>query len=178
MTETMADDEVELGKVRELLRLCRLELAAVREEQERWAEEHATLFHAREQLIALSERLDEALAKQEQTPAGVRSWLRRRLPATAMSPSPREVADVARLRATPLFDGAWYLREYPAVAASGMSPALHYLRRGARNGRNPGPYFDTADYVAKHPDLPRRANPLLHYVASLGLADPGMTTKP
>lgn len=176
MTETMADDEVELAKVRELLRLCRLELTAVREEQERWAEEHATLFRAREQLIALSERLDEGLAKQEQTPRGVRRWVRRRLP--AVSPNPREVADVARLRATPLFDGAWYLREYPAVAASGISPALHYLRRGARKGRNPGPHFDTADYVAKHPDLPRRANPLLHYVESLGLAGPGMTTKP
>lgn len=50
-----------------------------------------------------------------------------------------------------LFDGAWYLREYPDVARSGMDPALHYVMFGRDEGRAPKasgltPTFGTPDY--------------------------------
>ena len=37
----------------------------------------------------------------------------------------------------PAFDGAWYLRAYPDVAAAGINPLVHYLRHGRFEGRLP-----------------------------------------
>lgn len=47
-----------------------------------------------------------------------------------------------------LFDQAGYLRDYPDVAATGVSPMMHYLAIGASEGRSPHPLFD-ADYYAR-----------------------------
>jgi hypothetical protein len=171
VTDTTATEQVEVARIREELQQSRRELAALRAEQEEWAEERAGLEYDQRQFIELTERLDQHFIETEGSPDTGR---RRRLlfGSSARPASEREIADMARLRATPLFDGAWYLRENPGVAATGMSPALHYLRRGAKNGRNPGPNFDTSAYVARTIRLPRRANPLLHYVDSLeGAAD-------
>ncbi len=69
------------------------------------------------------------------------------------------------LTASELFDGNWYLAEYPDVAAAGINPALHYLRHGAEAGRDPGPRFSTSKYLERHPDVARAGmNPLLHYL--------------
>ena len=46
------------------------------------------------------------------------------------------------LRASSAFDARWYLATYPDVAAAGADPALHYLRRGAAEGRAPLPVAD------------------------------------
>lgn len=59
------------------------------------------------------------------------------------------------------FDAKWYLKQYPDVAKSGMSPALHYLEYGWHEGRNPGPNFDTSGYLKRYPDC--NINPILHY---------------
>lgn len=45
--------------------------------------------------------------------------------------------DVAALRASGVFDAAWYLSEYPDVAITGIDPARHYLWIGRRLGRRP-----------------------------------------
>ncbi|MBY5927450.1 MULTISPECIES: glycosyltransferase [unclassified Halomonas] len=37
----------------------------------------------------------------------------------------------------PAFDGAWYLRAYPDVAAAGINPLVHFLRHGRFEGRLP-----------------------------------------
>ncbi len=47
-----------------------------------------------------------------------------------------------RLRASAAFDARWYRAAYPDVAAAGVDPALHYLRRGAAEGRAPLPVAD------------------------------------
>ncbi len=44
-----------------------------------------------------------------------------------------------RLRASAAFDASWYCAAYPDVVAAGVDPALHYLRRGAAEGRAPLP---------------------------------------
>lgn len=73
--------------------------------------------------------------------------------------------DLARLRASDLFDAEWYLREYPDVKALGMDPVEHYLWLGARLGRNPSPRFDARSYLAANLDVAEAGlNPLLHYV--------------
>lgn len=65
---------------------------------------------------------------------------------------------LGRLRASSLFDAAWYLDRYPDVAALGMDPAEHYVMVGAALDRLPGPDF--------HPETYRRDNPA---AASSGL---------
>ncbi|HWX17793.1 MAG TPA: glycoside hydrolase family 99-like domain-containing protein [Chthoniobacterales bacterium] len=63
-----------------------------------------------------------------------------------------------------LFDAAWYLGQYPEVAASGCDPLTHYLRWGAREGRDPNPVFNTAWYLANNPNVAAAdLNPLEHY---------------
>ncbi|MEX5727650.1 hypothetical protein Ga0609869_001003 [Rhodovulum iodosum] len=62
------------------------------------------------------------------------------------------------------FDGTWYQTTYPDVSASEHDPAEHYLRFGAREGRNPGPAFDTMSYYLANPDVARAGwNALVHF---------------
>jgi hypothetical protein len=56
--------------------------------------------------------------------------------------------EISRLRDSRIFDAAWYLRTYPDIEASGVDPAEHYYWHGAAEGRDPGPYFVTAFYLA------------------------------
>jgi len=87
-----------------------------------------------------------------------------RLPDQPTAEEKRILADLATLRDCPLFDAAWYIAANPGVAQSGIDPVLHYLLTGAATGAEPGPYFDTAAYRARHPGVV--GNPLLHAIAS------------
>ena len=76
--------------------------------------------------------------------------------------SKRQVELIAN---SPLFDAQWYLAKNPDVASAGVDPALHYLKSGAFEGRNPSPAFDTRRYMARFPEIAvNRLNPLLHYL--------------
>lgn len=73
--------------------------------------------------------------------------------------------DAALVRQSDAFDAAWYLKQYPDVADSGMDPVEHYLCFGAAELRDPGPNFDTAGYLKRNPDVSDSGlNPLLHYL--------------
>ena len=48
----------------------------------------------------------------------------------------------------PLFDAEWYLKQYPDVLSSGMDPLLHFIKRGAAEGRDPFP-LSTAVGICK-----------------------------
>ena len=88
----------------------------------------------------------------------LRAWLALRLAAR-------------RIAGSGIFDAAWYRRVYPDLVRE-PNPALHYLRRGAAEGRSPGPDFDGPWYLAQQPDaLLRDANPLLHWLDT-GRANP------
>lgn len=46
-----------------------------------------------------------------------------------------------------------------------MDAALHYVRHGGNEGRNPGPRFDTTGYLTANPDVAAAGmNALLHYL--------------
>lgn len=62
-----------------------------------------------------------------------------------------------------LFDGSFYLRTNPDVAASGASPLVHYIQQGGMERRDPHPLFDT-DYYLEQAGEAAFQNPLLHYV--------------
>lgn len=64
-----------------------------------------------------------------------------------------------------LFDGIWYLSQYPDIAQARLDPALHYTLYGATERRNPGPGFDAKAYLQRYPDVAEAgANPLIHYL--------------
>jgi glycosyltransferase involved in cell wall biosynthesis len=69
------------------------------------------------------------------------------------------------IRASGLFDSAWYLETYPDVAARKVDPVQHYVRYGAREGRNPNRLFSSSWYLASNPDVAESGlNPLVHFV--------------
>lgn len=71
---------------------------------------------------------------------------------------------VTRIKRSTFFDAGWYLSKYPDVAAAGMDAAMHYLKHGAAEGRNPGPKFSTRDYILLRAGaLQPGENPLLHF---------------
>jgi glycosyltransferase involved in cell wall biosynthesis len=73
--------------------------------------------------------------------------------------------DVELISSSHLFDRDWYLDRYPDVRAAGIDPALHYLDRGASEGRAASALFDTRWYLAQHPDVAAGGtNPLVHYL--------------
>ena len=77
-----------------------------------------------------------------------------------------------------LFDREWYLGRYPDVAIAGVDAALHYVRHGAAEGREPGPGFDGRWYLQRYPDVAAaRLNPLLHYIMH-GAAEGRETRRP
>lgn len=71
----------------------------------------------------------------------------------------------ARTPAAVLFDAPWYLAQYSDVAASGGDPLTHYLKWGAREGRNPNAVFNTDWYLVQNPHVAVAGlNPLEHYL--------------
>lgn len=69
------------------------------------------------------------------------------------------------LRTSPLFDRQRYVAVYPDVA--GRNALWHYVRSGAREGRQPNDMFDSRWYLETYPDVRASgANPLWHYVRS------------
>ncbi|MEZ5830439.1 MAG: glycosyltransferase [Dongiaceae bacterium] len=69
------------------------------------------------------------------------------------------------IRASGLFDVAWYLDSYPDVADRGVDPLEHYVRYGAREGRDPNRLFSSSWYLANNPDVAESGlNPLVHFI--------------
>jgi hypothetical protein len=75
------------------------------------------------------------------------------------------IGDVWLLRTSSLFDKRWYLEQNPDVAKAGKDPVFHYVRSGAKEGRNPSLQFDGNWYLVENPDVTAAGvNPLVHYV--------------
>lgn len=74
-------------------------------------------------------------------------------------------AAVYALRRSHCFDINYYKAMYPDVAKAGVDPVLHYVYFGAKEGRNPAPWFNTSLYVADNPDVNAAGvNPFYHYI--------------
>lgn len=82
-------------------------------------------------------------------------------PVASDAPPPDEPSVI---RASGLFDVAWYLAVNPDVAESGIDPLEHFCLHGWREGRRPNLFFDMVWYVKKYGDvLGQHVNPLLDY---------------
>jgi hypothetical protein len=149
----------------ETLRLVRSELKFARGAQEAASEKLQRVRRQRaalrEQVRLLSDTLAAVLSEQYWEAEG-RS--RNRLRGRSLRAGTAERELVSEVEASEFFDGGWYLRQHPDAVARRLSPALHYLRVGSREGAEPGPSFDTQRYLRDNPAakdsyLP----PLLHH---------------
>ncbi|GJE60043.1 glycosyltransferase [Methylobacterium trifolii] len=66
---------------------------------------------------------------------------------------------VEAVRASGLFDAAWYLHAYPEVAAFQAGPLLHFCEYGLDEHREPGPNFSTQRYLGHRPEARHGAKP-------------------
>lgn len=72
---------------------------------------------------------------------------------------------VKKITKSGVFDRQYYLSQNPDVMESGISPEIHYLKFGWKEGRNPSPDFITAVYLSKYPELLAIGkNPIIHYL--------------
>lgn len=75
------------------------------------------------------------------------------------------VAEYRLLSVSELFDKDWYLRTYPDVAQANCDPIVHYLKFGTSEGKNPGPRFNTNEFVRRYKDaMPHGQNPLVYCI--------------
>jgi GT2 family glycosyltransferase len=72
--------------------------------------------------------------------------------------------DMHAIQASGLFDADYYLRANPDVKKRGMDPLFHFARHGAKEGRQPNPWFATRRYRAVYQGTGDTENPLLHYL--------------
>ena len=64
---------------------------------------------------------------------------------------------------SPYFDKQWYEENYD-ISNEYDDAVTHYLKIGYKKGYNPGPDFDTNEYLEANPDVKQRGmNPLVHY---------------
>jgi hypothetical protein len=99
--------------------------------QERLEEVEALLAAERQEVSVLRARLAELEVQRAAT-----SFL-----ANAIGFSEKAWANL--ITQSGLFDSKWYLARYPDVREAGVDPAVHYLRHGAAEGRQPSPHFGT-----------------------------------
>ena len=75
-----------------------------------------------------------------------------------------DMLDYMAIESSPLFSRKWYLHKNPAVAKAHVDPVWHYLHRGWKRGRDPGPGFCGEVYLRLYPDVAEAGiAPLLHY---------------
>jgi SAM-dependent methyltransferase len=100
-----------------------------------------------------------------QRKAGLAWWtFAKQLPRRAWNQR-QAIAAISIFRQTGLFDDDYYKKNNPHIEATGMDPALHFVRYGWKEGRKPSPAFDPAFYLDQYPDVAATGiNPLLHYV--------------
>lgn len=69
------------------------------------------------------------------------------------------------IKASGLFQPAWYLERYLKLHQVSGNPLAHYLKHGVEKSLNPSQGFDTAYYLAANPDLVNAGiHPFVHYV--------------
>ena len=100
---------------------------------------------------SLSWRLTRPIRTAEEGVASGKKWIRKRARdlRTALHPLGNDVLLIER---SGLFDREHYLKQYPEVAESGIDPIVHFLTVGAKEGKNPSPYFDTVYYARQMDD--------------------------
>lgn len=149
----------------EELRLLRLELTKAREDLDAEAEKVARLRRGRAKADREADILAKALSDVLVRHARERLKGRRVKLVDRTLPSSSEWTEVNLLRQSVYFWPGWYLRKNLDVAEAGIEPAVHFLRNGHREDRDPSPNFSLRRYLRTHRELEGKGvNPLLHAI--------------
>lgn len=64
-----------------------------------------------------------------------------------------------------VFDEVWYIEQYTDLEKNSIDPVKHYFYYGAKEGRDPAPWFSTSAYLQANPDVQKTGlNPFYHYI--------------
>ncbi len=86
------------------------------------------------------------------------------LPFTKSS-SKRFLEDKIKIIESGLFSSFYYLTHHPEAWKLKVDPLNFYNKHGWKAGHNPGPHFNTRDYLTMYDDVAQSGvNPLLHYI--------------
>ncbi len=109
--------------------------------------------------------LSDQLVDAEAALSHLEAEAKKRTFALKLTPRPlRKRKLVRQLVRSGLFDAEWYSARYAETKNCALTPAMHYLQQGFRQGYFPNPLFDTRWYLQRYEDVRRSgANPLLHY---------------
>lgn len=83
---------------------------------------------------------------------------------TPKSATSTQAAQIADLAAHGAFDRAYYTKTYPEILASPMDAISHYVIYGAKEGKNPTPWFNSQAYRTINSNLSVEVNPFWHYL--------------
>jgi hypothetical protein len=168
-------DDDELVRLQAEVALLRDELATARRSEEKSGTRLAKVRAARNNAEKSADLLSTALADRLRIDGSLKGRRHSLLARRQGAPTDEEERELELIRSSPLFDAAWYLRQYHDVVRSGDEPTLHFLRHPTRPIRAPGPDFDTARYLDAHPQLlADGTHPLIHYL----LTDAGRRGEP
>ncbi|MCQ8239546.1 glycosyltransferase [Rhizosaccharibacter radicis] len=146
-----------------------LEARALAAETEREDMRHSVFWRLRNKVVRVSGRHPGA-ARQARRAAKL-AWLVVSLRLMRRVRQRQRVqADAERLRASPLFDAAWYRSAYARFVSPETDPVLHYVWVGVLMGLDPHPLFSTNWYRERMPPG-APDNPLVHYLSG-GSGDP------
>jgi hypothetical protein len=85
----------------------------------------------------------------------------------------RVLQETALVRASCYFDPAWYIASTPELCTGEtIDPVFHYVFVGALRGADPGPWFDSAAYVAAHPEAAETGQCALLHALRAGTLGP------
>ena len=69
------------------------------------------------------------------------------------------------IKSSGLFCNKYYLFTYPDVRHKDFDPIMHYIKFGAKEGRNPSSNFDTNFYLENYQYVKKsNVNPLVYYI--------------
>ena len=79
----------------------------------------------------------------------------------------RFLEDKIKIIESGLFSSFYYLTHHPEAWKLKVDPLNFYNKHGWKAGHNPGPHFNTRDYLTMYEDVAQSGvNPLLHYIES------------
>ena len=75
-----------------------------------------------------------------------------------------ELKNLFLIKKSKYFNKKWYLNTYPDVKKAKIDPAVHYLKYGWKEYRDPSPLFSTKQYLLQNKDVAAKGiNPLVHF---------------
>ena len=135
--------------------------------ERRRAQDALAASQARENELRRTVSALEAESRRRDT-ASLRRRLSRALSVLRRRPVHYLDLETKAVRASELFDLAFYLERNSDVRASGMDPAEHYVRFGSREERDPSPAFSTSAYLRANPDVRASVHSALGHYELLG----------